>query len=95
MTGNPIFSAAALASVADATVASSSALAGNEPVAMSYLASTLAPFHAIQGTPADWAMIVLPILSPNACMGGPAGPMNLMGGVLLASEFGRDGFSLA
>lgn len=28
-------------------------------------------------------------------MGGPAGPMNLMGGSLLANELGREGFSEA
>lgn len=35
------------------------------------------PFHAMVGTPADCAMIVEPILSPKARMGGPEGLFTL------------------
>lgn len=44
------------------------------------------PFQAIVGTPADWAMIVEPILSPRALIGGPEGLY-----VFRARFDGRDG----
>ena len=85
--------AASLASLALVTHASRNAASGRVPFSRSYSATTFEPFHAIHGTPAFCAMIVLPILSPNACMGGPAGPINCIGGFDLASVFGNAGFS--
>jgi hypothetical protein len=93
MTGKPISDAATLASDAQATRAAASASSGRVPRALSYSATTRAPFHDMHGTPAFWAMMVLPILSPRARMGGPAGPTNAMGGSLEARALGRAGFS--
>ena len=95
MMGNPIAIAACSASVAFLIVASSNACSGNVPVTLSYDAMTCCPFQPMHGTPALCAIMVLPILSPRARMGGPLGPMNLMGGCDLANVSGRVGFSLA
>ena len=93
MKGKSNSDAARLASIALITHASASAHSGSVPRAWSYSAATRDLFHAMQGTPAFWPMMVLPILSPSARMGGPAGPANWMGGSDGAMALGREGFS--
>ena len=95
MTGKPMAAAHVLAFVAFLTHASRKASSGSVPVARSYSARTCPPFHSMHGTPAFCAMMVLPILSPRAYMGGPAGPMKRMGGDEAWRALGRLGFSEA
>ena len=91
MRGNPTRSAAEAASATLLTLAESMSAWDSPSVA--YLTRTSAPFHAMVGTPADWAMMVEPILSPNARMAAPEGPMNLM--LFAFSVSGSVGYSLA
>ena len=59
----------------------------------SYVISTPSPLHASVGTPADWARMVEPILSPRAAIAYWSGPTNRTPFGVFNSNSGSSGFS--